>query len=132
VVEAVDGMKAEKGNVYVAPGGFQMKLKLVSGKIIVQVKDDPPENNCKPSVNVLFRTFAEVYGKHGVGILMTGMGNDGLDGMRLMKNKGCYLISQDEASSLVYGMPAQPVREGLIHESLNIDGIAERIQKLIG
>lgn len=132
VVEAEDRMEVEKGHVYVAPGGFQMELHFFSGKTIVHITDDPPENNCKPSVNVLFRSFAEVYGKRGVGILMTGMGNDGLDGMRLMKQKGCYLICQDEASSLVYGMPAHPAREGLIRESLNIDGIAERIQKLIG
>ncbi len=132
VVEAVDGMPVQNGYVYIAPGGKHMIVSSESGRYLIRVTDTEPVANCKPSVNVLFKSIAEVYGRSAAAVIMTGMGNDGTEGMRLLKQKGSYLFAQNEASSLVYGMPAHPVKEGLLSESLDIQGIAGRIQELLG
>ena len=132
VSEAEDGMSLEAGRAYIAPGGMHMCVRQTNDRVVVQILDTPPESNCKPSVNVLFRGLAEVYGSKAIGVVMTGMGNDGFSGMQAMNEKNAYLLAQSEKSCLVYGMPALPVKHGLVQESLDIPALAERIKFLMG
>ena len=132
VLEATNGMEVLPGKAYIAPGGMQMKVEKKDSRMVIRTTDDPPENNCKPSVNYLFRSVADTFADRATGIIMTGMGNDGYLGLLQMKENGSYLIAQSQESCLVFGMPAQATREGLVHESLDIAGIANRIQQLLG
>lgn len=132
VVEGEENMPVEPGVAYIAPGGKHMVVRSGKEGGIIKILDLPAENNCKPSVNVLFRSVAEVYGRHALGVIMTGMGNDGYEGMKMMKSAGAYLLAQNEASCLVFGMPAQPIREGLVDEAMDIPSLASRINFMLG
>lgn len=133
VVEGEEGMTVEKGFVYIAPGGKHMAVKRDAAfQISIQIQDTPPEESCKPSVNVLFRSVAEVYGNSAVGIIMTGMGQDGYKGFLEMKRTGGYLMAQTEESCLVFGMPSLPIKEKLVSEVKNIEGLADSIIRLLG
>ncbi len=131
VAEGEDGMVLEPKTVYIAPGGRHMVVDRSGTQNIIKILDTPPENNCRPSVNILFRSVAKAFRDRAVGVIMTGMGNDGFEGMKEMKENGAYLIAQNQESCLIFGMPAQPVKEGLIQEELNIEGIAARIEQLM-
>lgn len=133
VVEAKNGMPLRSGTAYIAPGGQQMKITLgadAAGKII-RITDDPPENNCKPSVDYLFRSVSQHYLGRALGVIMTGMGSDGTLGLRLMKRNGCMIIAQDETSCVVYGMPREAVNAGVVDIVAPLDKIAEEIAKVI-
>ncbi|HPH02125.1 MAG TPA: chemotaxis-specific protein-glutamate methyltransferase CheB [Spirochaetota bacterium] len=133
VVEGADGMTLEKGTVYIAPGGLQMEVvQGRDGAARLRVFDGPAENNCKPAVNVLFRSVAKTYGGKALGVIMTGMGNDGYEGLQVMKSQGSLVLGQSEKSCLIFGMPAQATREGIVDDSLDIDGLAARINYLMG
>lgn len=106
---ARDGNVILPGNVYIAPDGFQMKIE--NGTIVL-TKDVMP-NNLRPSVSYLFSSIARVFGKRSIGILLTGMGKDGAEGLKLMKDKGAITIAQDKESCVVFGMPG---------EAINLDG----------
>ena len=83
-----------------------MTLLEKNSSVVVKINDGPPENSCKPAVDVLFRSVAHVFGDKGImALVLTGMGNDGLNGVRTMKRKGCFCITQSESSCVVYGMP---------------------------
>jgi two-component system chemotaxis response regulator CheB len=101
------------------------------GKMIIQITDDPPENNCRPSVDYLFRSVANSFPGRALGVILTGMGNDGTLGLRLLKRHGCFAIAQDEASSVVYGMPKTAVEAGVIDEVLPLNAIAGRIVRAV-
>ena len=88
VREAVDGQPIRAGEVWIAPGGRQMKVQRQGDQVVLRITDDPPENSCRPSVDYLFRSVAEVYGGRAVGVIMTGMGNDGSVGCRRLKHCG--------------------------------------------
>lgn len=113
VVEGADGMALEPGVAYIAPGNYHMVVRQKEGKVVLAMNQEPPVNYCRPSADVLFRSVAEVYGAEALGIIMTGMGQDGLNGIRAMKTKGAVIFAQDQASSVVWGMPSFVVREGL-------------------
>ena len=130
VCEAADGQPVESACVYIAPGGKQMKIVKDNNQTIIKITDDPPENSCKPSVDYLFRSISLLYGAHTLGIVMTGMGNDGTLGCRLLKRKGARIILQDKDSCVVYGMPRQPAEEGLADIIAPLDKIADEITKL--
>jgi len=132
VVEASNGMRVEKGVVYIAPGGKHMIVERKSDAVYTRLLEDPPELSCKPSVNYLFRSVAEAYGARAGAVVMTGMGSDGAAGMKVLSEKGAYCFCQDEKSSLIFGMPAIPVKEGTAMEVLDIQGIAKRIEYLLG
>ncbi|MCB1192049.1 MAG: chemotaxis-specific protein-glutamate methyltransferase CheB [Leptospiraceae bacterium] len=133
VMESIDGLKIEPNTAYIAQGGFHLKVAVnVAQERVLRHSDEPPEVSCKPSVNVLFRSIANVYGGKSCGVIMTGMGNDGHEGMKVMNNHGSYLIAQSEASCLVYGMPQKPTVENLVSESLSIEEIAQKIEFLLG
>jgi two-component system, chemotaxis family, protein-glutamate methylesterase/glutaminase len=132
VVEAEDGMIAEPGTAYIAPGGRQMRaIPRAAGRAVIVVEDGPQAELCKPSVNILFNSLAENFGAESLGIIMTGMGEDGSIGMRSLKNAGAYLMAQSAEDCLIYGMPARPVREGLIGEQANAERLADRISYLM-
>jgi two-component system chemotaxis response regulator CheB len=113
VVEAVDGQAAEAGLVLIAPGGKQMRLAREDERLVVRITDDPPENSCRPAVDYLFRSAARHLGPAVLALIMTGMGSDGTAGIRDLKKRGAFVVAQDRASCVVFGMPAQPIREGL-------------------
>ena len=104
---AKPGESLRPGQVYVAPDGFQMGVR--RGGIVTLTRDEP-ENSHRPSVSYLFRTVAEAYGRHAVGVLLTGMGKDGAEELKLMKDRGAVTIAQDAASSIVHGMPGEAIR----------------------
>ncbi|MBN4053207.1 chemotaxis response regulator protein-glutamate methylesterase [bacterium AH-315-L15] len=127
VIEAVDGMALEPSVAYIAPGGYHLSVQKSGTKACVVLNQDPPENSCRPAADYLFRSVAEIYGNRGLGLIMTGMGNDGLKGLRLMKEKGATVIAQDEASCVVWGMPSAVVKEGLAVSVLPLGELSRAI-----
>jgi two-component system chemotaxis response regulator CheB len=127
VKEAEEGEIASPGTVYIAPGGFHMTLSRPGTKTIIHLNTEPPENSCRPAVDVLFRTAADVYGSGLLAVMLTGMGYDGLKGSKIIKEKGGQVIAQDEATSVVWGMPGAVVQAGLADSVLPIEKIADEI-----
>ncbi|BDV01336.1 chemotaxis response regulator protein-glutamate methylesterase 1 [Thermodesulfomicrobium sp. WS] len=118
--------------IYIAPGGKQMRVASGSaGLKVIQITDDPPENNCKPSVDYLFRSVAREYGALATGVIMTGMGGDGTLGLKVMKSFGAVTIGQDEASCVVYGMPKMAIEAGVVDIVAPLDRIAEEIVRTV-
>jgi two-component system, chemotaxis family, protein-glutamate methylesterase/glutaminase len=128
VKEAADGDIAQPGTVYIAPGGMQMRL--ASGGVL-HVRDDPPENNCKPSVDYLFRSAANAFPGRAMAVILTGMGSDGTLGLRLLKRHGCHALAQNEASCVVYGMPKAAVEAGVVDKVLPLDQMAAEIVRIV-
>ncbi len=133
VKEAIDGEPVQSNKAYIAPGGKQMKVVAGSdGKTrIIRITDDPPENSCKPSVDYLFRSIAQHYIGRSAGVIMTGMGSDGSLGLKLMKRNGAFIIAQDEATCVVYGMPKEPVESGIVDVIAPLDKIAKMICDIV-
>jgi two-component system chemotaxis response regulator CheB len=131
VVEGMEGMALEPGTAYIAPGNYHMTVRQKEAKITLGMNQEPPVNYCRPSVDVLFRSVADVYGGEALGIMMTGMGQDGLNGTRTMKRKGAMIFAQDQASSVVWGMPSFVVREGLADCVLPLDGMKSAIEECV-
>lgn len=127
VKEAEEDEIINPGYVYIAPGGFHLTLIRKGITLYTRLLDTPRENYQKPSVDVLFRSMAEITGKNSLGILLTGMGRDGAQGLLQMKNSGAQTVSQDEASSVVYGMPRAAAEIGASKEILPLDKIPARI-----
>lgn len=133
VKEAVDGETVCVNTAYIAPGGKQMKIARLGpgGHLVIRVTDDPPENNCKPSVDYLFRSISHHYGRHATGVIMTGMGYDGTEGLRQMKQAGAWVIAQSESTCAVYGMPRKPVEMGIVDVIAPLDLMADEICRTI-
>lgn len=132
VKEAVDNEPARPGWVYIAPGGRHLKAGPGSnGEIILKVTDDPQENNCRPSVDYLFRSVANYFQGHVVGVIMTGMGNDGVIGLRLLKRRNSYIIAQDEASCVVFGMPGEAIKAGVVDTIVPLERMADEIVRSV-
>ena len=134
VVEAIDGVEVKPDVVYVAPGGRHMIVKInpmSDSKKYVGLNDLPPENSVRPSADVLFRSVADVYQGNILAVVMTGMGKDGVEGVRRMKEEGCYCLSQTEASCIVYGMSRSIDEAGLSDERVDLDHLADRITTLV-
>jgi two-component system chemotaxis response regulator CheB len=132
VCEAAQGQRVLPGCVYIAPGGKQMRVLPDKEAVIVDLNDDPPENSCRPSVDYLFRSVAEVYGGNAVGVVMTGMGSDGTRGCRLLKDRGAPIVAQDQASCVVFGMPRGLIEQGIADVVAPLDQIAAEIVRLVG
>jgi two-component system chemotaxis response regulator CheB len=132
VVEASEGEVVTAGIMYIAPGGHHMVVRNKDGKVVIGLNEEPPENSCRPSVDVLFRSVANTYGERGIlGVVLTGMGNDGCSGMRVLKRKGCYCITQSEQTCVVYGMPRAVDEAGLSDKSIPLESIAGEIESLM-
>ncbi|HVN28306.1 MAG TPA: chemotaxis response regulator protein-glutamate methylesterase [Candidatus Binataceae bacterium] len=113
VHEACLGDQVSAGNVYIAPGDYHMLVKRIGMKMIIETNQAPPENSCRPAVDPLFRSVAEAYGSKVVAVVLTGMGQDGLRGCEAIRARGGQVLAQDEASSVVWGMPGFVARAGL-------------------
>jgi len=133
VKEAEDGEPVRSNVVLIAPGGRQMKISAsVDGKSrVVRITDDPPENNCKPSVDYLFRSVAHYYVGRATGVIMTGMGSDGFHGLELMKNNGSTIIAQNGETCVVYGMPKGPIEAGIADIIAPLNLIADEICRTV-
>ncbi len=131
VLEAEGGMVLKPGQALIAPGGKHLKLVSSGAKVMTKVTDDPPENACRPSVDYLFRSVAEVYGEETLSVIMTGMGSDGTLGARFIKSKGGTLFCQDEASCVVFGMPKALVENGDADAVFPLDKLAAGIQQSV-
>lgn len=127
VVEASDGEAVEPGKVYVAPGGRHLEVERRDGRVKVNLTDGPPENHCRPAADVLFRSVAKVYADGVLGVIMTGMGEDGARGLADVKRAGGHVLAQDEDSCTVYGMPAQAVHAGVVDQSVGLQQLAGTI-----
>jgi len=132
VVEARDGELIESGSVYLAAGGKHLLIRAgAGGKLRIGTTDQPSECGCRPSANVLFRSAAAVLAGRAIAIVLTGMGNDGAAGVAPLKRAGAYVIAQDEATSVVWGMPGSVVAAGLADAVLPLDAIAPAVQSLL-
>ncbi len=127
VHEATNGLTAEGGNIYIAPGDYHMRLQKKGSQVTIQLDQEPQENSCRPAVDVLFRSVNEVYGRNVVAAVLTGMGYDGLRGAELLKASGAYVIAQDEATSVVWGMPGAVAQAGLAAAILPLNEIVPGI-----
>jgi two-component system chemotaxis response regulator CheB len=131
VKEAVDGDEVVAGRVLVAPGNFHMLLRRSRGGYHVQVRGGPQVCYQRPSVDVMFASVSEAAGEHAVGVLLTGMGADGAQGMLKMKHAGAFTIAQDEASCVVYGMPREAFRLGAVDRVMALQDIASGIETAV-
>ncbi|MDE2363974.1 MAG: chemotaxis protein CheB [Hyphomicrobiales bacterium] len=128
-----NGESLKPGHIYFAPGGVHLKVVRVGALYALAYSDTPPENFCKPAVDVLFRSVADAYGAGALAVVLTGMGADGLSGARKIVEAGGSVVAQDEASSAVWGMPGEIARAGIASAVLPVDAMADAIgARLIG
>jgi len=133
VKEAEDGEPVEKGKALIAPAGFQTEVEERNGRVQVRVSEKTNYQTLfRPSVDVLFLSVARVYGPHALGVIMTGMGSDGTKGLKAIKEASGYVIAQDEASCIVYGMPKSAVEAGVVDKVVPLTRIGEEITGLVG
>ncbi|MGL4635880.1 MAG: protein-glutamate methylesterase/protein-glutamine glutaminase [Beijerinckiaceae bacterium] len=128
--EAQNGEMVDKGRIYVAPGGKHVRLERVPAGIKIVVDDSAPVNFCKPSVDVAMLSVAHVFGPGALGVMLTGMGSDGLRGATDIVERGGNVLAQDEASSVVWGMPGAVAKRGICAAVEPIDGLARIINRL--
>jgi two-component system chemotaxis response regulator CheB len=131
VLEATNGMALKAGRMIVAPGDYHMRLHRSGAETVVHLDQGPRENSCRPAVDVLFRSVAEIYSAGVIGVILTGMGQDGLHGVEQLKSKGAYIIAQDQASSVVWGMPGAVVEAGLADSVLGLRAVVPEILRQV-
>lgn len=132
VVECSHNDIVENDHIYIAPGGKHMVLKKnISGKVMTVTNEDEPEEGCRPSVNVLFRSVVDVFAGNVVAIIMTGMGSDGTKGLVPLKSAGAYTIAQDEESCVVWGMPGSAVAANLVDDVVSLKKIPDAVNSVI-
>jgi two-component system chemotaxis response regulator CheB len=127
VAEARDGDRIGPGRAFIAPGNRHLLVLRRGASYYVQVKDGPPVRHHRPSVDVLFMSMARHAGRNGVGVLLTGMGRDGAEGLKAMRDAGAATIAQDEATSVVWGMPKEAIALGAAEEVVPLDTIPSRL-----
>jgi two-component system chemotaxis response regulator CheB len=132
VLEADVGMELTPGTVYLAPGDRHLMLRRRGATVLIQLSDDPPENSCRPAVDVMFRSVAELYGASACAVVLTGMGHDGCAGAKVLRDAGAVVLAQDEASSVVWGMPGSVVAAGLADDVLSLDRIGAGLISRLG
>lgn len=130
--EAEDGDIVRAGEIYVAPGDFHMTVEKAGADIVIRLNQDPPENFCRPAVDVMLRSVLNVYGSNTLVVILTGMGQDGLIGSTAVADAGGTVISQDEESSVVWGMPGAVANHGVSSAVLPLTAIAARIEEIVG
>jgi two-component system chemotaxis response regulator CheB len=127
VREATEGEILQPGHVYIAPGDYHLTLQRRGTSIVTHLTQDPHENSCRPAVDPLFRSVSQIYGPRALGVVMTGMGQDGLRGSEDLVHAGSRVLAQDEATSVVWGMPGYVARAGLADRVLPLDALAPEI-----
>ncbi|HEU5450297.1 MAG TPA: chemotaxis response regulator protein-glutamate methylesterase, partial [Acidimicrobiia bacterium] len=131
VIEAEGGELLIPGRVHIAAGGQHLALVRQGTSVVTVATDDPPENSCRPAVDVLFRSVANLYGSGALSVVLTGMGQDGLRGAEAIRVAGGQVLAQDEASSVVWGMPGFVARAGLADAVLPLDALAAEIGRRV-
>ncbi|MBW1780333.1 MAG: chemotaxis response regulator protein-glutamate methylesterase [Deltaproteobacteria bacterium] len=131
VKEAKDGDAITNGRALIAPGNYHMLLKRSGARYYVRVKDGPMIHHQRPSVDILFNSMADYAGANAVGIILTGMGADGADGLLKMKKAGAITIAQDEKSCVVFGMPKEAIERGAVDKVVGLDRIAQTALNMI-
>jgi two-component system, chemotaxis family, protein-glutamate methylesterase/glutaminase len=131
VAEAEPNRLLEPGVIWIAKGDYHMKVYAEGCKIRLQTYQGPAENSCRPSVDVLFRSAAKTYGRQTLAVIMTGMGQDGLRGTEELKSVGAQIVAQDEATSVVWGMPGFVVQSGLADRVLPLPQIGQEIARRV-
>ncbi|MBU3606931.1 protein-glutamate methylesterase/protein-glutamine glutaminase [Polynucleobacter nymphae] len=127
VQEPYEGQEALAGHAYLAPGGYHLELRQKGTKVLMHLNEDPPENSCRPAVDVLFRSAAKVYGQSLLAVVLTGMGYDGLRGAEdIIRNNG-VVLAQDEATSVIWGMPGAIAQADLAEKILPLEAIPDEI-----
>ena len=132
VVEATAGVPLRAGTVHIAPGDFHLGVSTASGLRCTQLDQAVPENYCRPAVDVLFRSAAAAYDGAVLGVVLTGMGSDGRNGTREVRAAGGTVIAQDQATSVVWGMPGSVVRAGQADEVVELDQVAGAVLRSLG
>lgn len=130
VAEGCDGERVLKNRVYLAPGGRHMRVRVQSGVPVIALDSSPPVWGVRPSADPLFKSVASVFGAGSVGVVLTGMGRDGAEGLKAIKDAGGPTIAQDEATSAVFGMPRAAIELGAVDRVLPIDEIARALVEL--
>jgi two-component system, chemotaxis family, protein-glutamate methylesterase/glutaminase len=128
--EATDGLAIEDGTIYIAPGDFHMIAEPKPGSTVLRLTTTPPENFCRPAVDPMLRSLSEIYGPAILTVILTGMGSDGLKGAQCVVEKGGTVIAQDEATSVVWGMPGAVATHGLCSAVLPLDQLAGHVARL--
>ena len=131
VSEAVDGERVLPGHAYIAPGDHHLRLTKSGANYMVAIDASPPVNRHRPSVEVLFKSVAALAGPNALGVMLTGMGSDGARAMLEMKHAGSFNIAQDEATSIVFGMPREAIACGAVDEVLPLQKIAPRLREYL-
>jgi len=121
--EATDGMALQPGRIALAPGDYHMEIVGAPGNATVRLNQNPPENFCRPAVDPMFRSLVPVYGDRILGVILTGMGSDGLKGSRVVVDAGGEIVAQDEESSVVWGMPGAVATAGVCTAVLPLDDL---------
>jgi two-component system, chemotaxis family, protein-glutamate methylesterase/glutaminase len=132
VREGAAGIVINPGQVWIAPGGRHMALQRNSNAVQLVTNDGPPENSCRPAVDVLFRSVAECFGRDALAVVMTGMGKDGAAGCDRIRRAGGQVIVQDQSSAVVWGMPGSVVQAGLADQIVALDQLPEEICRRVG
>jgi two-component system chemotaxis response regulator CheB len=128
IVEATDGMTLEAGCLYLAPGDYHLELtRGRNSQIVTRLTQGPPENFCRPAVDVLFRSVTPVFGGRTLAVILTGMGHDGLAGCQLLRSKGAEIVVQDQATSVVWGMPGAVAEAGIADSILPLEKVASHV-----
>jgi two-component system chemotaxis response regulator CheB len=122
-------MEVLPGRVHIAPGGMHMLVERHGTGLRLRTTSDPPENSCRPAVDPLFRSCCAIWGEHVLGVILTGMGEDGMRGSHLLRSRGAWIIAQDQATSVVWGMPGQVARHGIADQVLPLGRIADEINQ---
>jgi two-component system chemotaxis response regulator CheB len=131
VCEASDGQKIVTGHVYIAPGNRHLMVERDGARFVCRLNDGPEVNRHKPSVDVMFRSIAQNVGPNAISVILTGMGNDGAQGMKEMQEAGAPTIAQDEKTSVVWGMPGEAVKLGCVDKIVPLKNVANEISKLV-
>jgi two-component system chemotaxis response regulator CheB len=130
VLEAKDGDRVINGRVLIAPGGRHMRLKRSGAQYVVEVFDGPMVNHHKPNADVLMKSVAQCAGRNAIGVIMTGMGDDGVRGLKEMRLAGAVTAAQDEASCVVYGMPREAVKQGSAEHVVTLDDMPNWLMRV--
>jgi two-component system, chemotaxis family, protein-glutamate methylesterase/glutaminase len=131
IAECIAGEAIEPGQVWIAPGGSHMTVEREGLKVRLRTNQDPPENSCRPAVDVLFRSVAQVYGAGVLAAVLTGMGQDGLRGCEMIHDVRGQILVQDESTSVVWGMPGAVAHAGLAQKVLPLDQLAPEILRRV-
>jgi two-component system, chemotaxis family, protein-glutamate methylesterase/glutaminase len=132
VIEAQGGERIEPGVVYIAPGHSHLQVKRAANGYVTELLATPPVNRHRPSVDVLFDSAAALLGRQAIGVILTGMGKDGAQGMLRMRQAGAQTFGQDEASCVVYGMPREAFIVGAVGEQCGLEQMARRVLSAVG